>query len=385
MKQMVWATALCILSIGCEADMGYGHLEDDGGLTSEGLVTQNRYEICDNGLDDDGDGKVDEGCACTQGDEQACYPAPALTKDVGACHAGIQQCAPTEEFASWGECIGAVTPHAEICGDELDNDCNGQVDDGCDENGSQSDGGVGNESDGSVSALDDSGSSQNPETCGPANCAGCCDNQGRCQPSNTTTCGLGGANCEACVAPEFCQAGQCAPPPCGPATCPDGCCDAQGTCQASKADTCGLAGAKCQSCVLPQQCEAGQCKLAAPVTYKVIAVNGRIDDEHCRKQILDYDHCDIYLKVWMGSQYGKTGTDGDSSSPDWNDLLFTTTDAELLANPMRIEFWDDDSLVWGSDDKVSSCSLTITAKHLAGGQITAPCDHAEAVTIVFQR
>jgi MYXO-CTERM domain-containing protein len=78
-------------------------------------------EICD-GLDNDCDGVVDEGCDCFEGDSRTCGT------DVGECIAGLQTCG---SDGAWGVCEGGVNPAAEIC-DGLDNDCNGMVDDGCD-------------------------------------------------------------------------------------------------------------------------------------------------------------------------------------------------------------------------------------------------------------
>jgi len=88
-------------------------------------------ETCGNGLDDDGNGQVDEGCSCTPSTEQACYPGVPTQKGIGQCQAGKQLCqASTEEFSSWGACTGAVLPGTEDCADGVDNDCNGVVDDG---------------------------------------------------------------------------------------------------------------------------------------------------------------------------------------------------------------------------------------------------------------
>jgi Putative metal-binding motif len=89
-----------------------------------------RVEVCGNGLDDDGNGLVDEGCVCAQGARQDCYPGPVPLAGVGQCAAGKQVCQSDGEFGNWGPCEHATTPASEIC-DGLDNNCNGVVDDGC--------------------------------------------------------------------------------------------------------------------------------------------------------------------------------------------------------------------------------------------------------------
>lgn len=86
-------------------------------------------EICGDGIDNNCDGQVDEGCAvCTEGDTQACsYSGPAGTENVGICKAGTKTCV----NGQWGSCQGEVTPQTETCGDGVDNNCNGQIDEGC--------------------------------------------------------------------------------------------------------------------------------------------------------------------------------------------------------------------------------------------------------------
>jgi len=65
---------------------------------------------------------------CTDGQTQACsYTGPPNTENVGECKAGTQTCV----NGQWGACEGEVTPVAEICGDGKDNNCNGQTDEGC--------------------------------------------------------------------------------------------------------------------------------------------------------------------------------------------------------------------------------------------------------------
>jgi len=81
-------------------------------------------ETCD-GTDDDCDGIVDEDCSCLDGDQQSCYTGAPQTQGVGACQAGSQSCS----GGAWGACLGDVTPTSETC-DGVDEDCDGQVDEG---------------------------------------------------------------------------------------------------------------------------------------------------------------------------------------------------------------------------------------------------------------
>ena len=86
-------------------------------------------EICDNGLDDDCNGQIDDGCSCRPGDVQPCFQGPPGYANVGGCTMGTQTCEGTTEFGHWGPCEGGIFPTPEVC-DALDNDCNGCADDG---------------------------------------------------------------------------------------------------------------------------------------------------------------------------------------------------------------------------------------------------------------
>jgi hypothetical protein len=86
-------------------------------------------EICDL-ADNDCDGAVDDGlagsCVCVPGSSRPCYTGPAGTEGVGACQSGLQACA--ADGSAWGACEGESLPGGETC-NEIDDDCNGVVDD----------------------------------------------------------------------------------------------------------------------------------------------------------------------------------------------------------------------------------------------------------------
>ncbi len=82
-------------------------------------------EICD-GVDNDCDGDVDDlegGCDCAEGTTRACYTGPPETEDTGPCRAGSQRCV----AGRFGPCEGQVVPAAEAC-NQVDDDCDGEVD-----------------------------------------------------------------------------------------------------------------------------------------------------------------------------------------------------------------------------------------------------------------
>src|SRR3989339_589014 len=127
-------------------------------------------EIC-NEEDDNCDGPVDEGCACSDGDDRPCG------KDEGECVAGTQTC---DETGSWSGCAGEIGPIDEAC-NTLDDDCNGEVDEG--ENAC---GGVCELADRPDSPCDGSDSDL------------CADDVYECDELNETVCSAGADNVETC-------------------------------------------------------------------------------------------------------------------------------------------------------------------------------------------
>lgn len=92
------------------------------GQPCEGEILPAASESCDAmRIDEDCDGMVNEDCACTTGTTRSCYTGPAGTAGVGVCRAGTQTCT----GGSWGACTGQVLPSTDVCGNMIDEDCNG--------------------------------------------------------------------------------------------------------------------------------------------------------------------------------------------------------------------------------------------------------------------
>lgn len=102
---------ILVLFLGISVSCGYANkanLEND--QDSEAFTG----EICNNGLDDNNNQRVDEGCVCVSGERQRCFVGNPSMAGVGLCHWGTQVCIPTSnEFGYWGSCSGYGT--ASVC------------------------------------------------------------------------------------------------------------------------------------------------------------------------------------------------------------------------------------------------------------------------------
>lgn len=63
--------------------------------------------------------------ACESGATADCYNGPAGTDGVGACAGGVTTC---DSDGEWGPCVGEVTPANEQCANAVDDNCDGEVD-----------------------------------------------------------------------------------------------------------------------------------------------------------------------------------------------------------------------------------------------------------------
>lgn len=95
-----------------------------GRTECEQTVKPKAQDDCANAIDDDCDGQINNGCICRAGETKECYNAKPETKNKGLCKAGKVTCSPK---GKWGACVDEILPKTEEC-DGQDNDCDGQID-----------------------------------------------------------------------------------------------------------------------------------------------------------------------------------------------------------------------------------------------------------------
>ncbi|KHO54973.1 MAG: hypothetical protein QT10_C0008G0025 [archaeon GW2011_AR19] len=127
-------TALCSDNLDNDCDFGKDCADSNCNLklSTGGKTCQYGTETtCNDVFDNDADGKID--CAdsdCSSSSSSSCVQVGCVngatqicgTTDAGECNKGVQTCS----SGQWSACGGAyVGPATEICGNNIDEDCNG--------------------------------------------------------------------------------------------------------------------------------------------------------------------------------------------------------------------------------------------------------------------
>jgi hypothetical protein len=86
-----------------------------------GEVTPQPETTCE---DTNCNGLIGEQDQCMEGTTKTCYSAPPETLGIGVCHGGVS----TFMNDLWGPCVGEVLPVPEICGNGVDDNCDGITD-----------------------------------------------------------------------------------------------------------------------------------------------------------------------------------------------------------------------------------------------------------------
>jgi hypothetical protein len=172
-------------------------------------------EVCDNGIDDDCNGSVDDCSECQSGQTRPCYPAGASGCSggpggpfacQGVCAAGSEAC----DAGTWsGQCSGAITPGPELC-DGKDNTCSGTIDE---TNAPCATG---------LACLN--GVCTQPTWGGESDCLPGYCHTADCQPGTGTSGACVARNCPAAPCPggQLCQGGTTCVDPCQGTTCAPG-------------------------------------------------------------------------------------------------------------------------------------------------------------------
>jgi hypothetical protein len=175
-------------------------------------------------------GTLGEACQnCSTAGFESCDPARR------ACVTNMAQCGPTN-------CTGCCAGTTCVAGGAA-NECGsgGQACQSCAANG--------------LVCTAQQCAPPTPPSCGPANCAGCCQGSVCMSGTNGAACGEKGGQCQDCGATgatclsDGGAGGMCGAEACDSVSCPNGCCDANLTCQpGTSLGACGVGGNSCEDC-----------------------------------------------------------------------------------------------------------------------------------------
>jgi hypothetical protein len=218
-------------------------------------------------------------------------------------------------------------------------------------------------------------------TCGPDNCAGCCDADGTCNTTaSKSACGTRGEACVACSGTKTCEKGACIDPSCK-ATCTSGCCSASG-CQAGNTPAaCGSGGNACSACGTGQTCTAGVCTLSGTATFDFVAVSAKLPAKNQSGGSWDAFSGlpDPFVTATSGAVTGTSPSRPDTLSPVWNATLLTSLTANALKTSLRIDVSDSDLAF---NDVVGGCAITLNGSEFDGALHTVNCP-ASATGVAF--
>jgi len=209
-------------------------------------------------------------------------------------------------------------------------------------------------------------------TCGPDNCAGCCDANGACSTADANSaCGAGGAACTACTGSKVCDKGQCIDAACK-ASCTSGCCSAAGCQTGSAAGACGSGGNACAVCGGGQTCAGGACTLNGGALFDFVAVGARVPALNQSGGAWDAFSGlpDPLLKATSGAAAGTTTYRADTLTPVWNTIVLSGLTASALKADLVIELSDSDTAF---DDLMGGCPVKLKDADFDGALHTVAC------------